>query len=106
MQLFLEAPKQHPSRVFPPDFQERLARSIDVVRELRARGVSVVRTDAASGEMPLIEINPAHAEKLKGLGRGHRMVRTQSLVVTHSLIVNECEVTWFAHTLPARKAWA
>ena len=107
MQLFIENTQPHISQVFPADFQERLARSLDVVRELRRRGVVVIRTDAASGEMPVIEITPAHAKHLAGIGHGHRMVRTEGVVVTHGLYVNGCEVVWYGHTLPGiKQVWS
>lgn len=99
-QLYTEAAKPHISQVFPADFQERLVRSLDVVRLLRSRDVQVVRTDPAAADRPVIEINPAHAEQLNGIGHGHRMVRSADMVITHGLIVNGCEVVWFAGTVP------
>lgn len=91
---------QHKSNVFPADFQERITRSNEVVRELRRREISVLWTDAASGARPMIEINPTHADKLGSIGRGHRMIKCAEGVVAHSLIVNECEVTWYAGVAP------
>lgn len=100
MQLYTEAVKPFVSQVFPSDFQDRLERSLDVVRLLRARKVQVVRTDPAAADRPIIEINPAHAEQLNGIGHGHRMAREADMVVTHGLFVNGCEVVWFAGTVP------
>lgn len=103
MQLYTEAVRPHISQVFPVDFQDRLERSLDVVRVLRVRGVKVVRTDPAAADRPVIEINPAHAEKLNGLGHGHRMAREADMVVTHGLLVNGCEVRWYAGTVPLQQ---
>ena len=41
MQLYTEAVRPHISQVFPVDFQDRLERSLDVVRVLRVRGVTI-----------------------------------------------------------------
>lgn len=98
---------QHKSNVFPVDFQERIGRSNEVVRELRSRGISVLWTDAASGERPTIEINPTHAHLITAIGRGHRMVRSDAGVIAHGLIINECEVIWYAQVQPkAQRAFA
>lgn len=101
MNATFDAPQsEYKSNVFPADFQERIGRSTAVVRELRSRGIAVLCTDAASGERPTIEINPTQSHLISGLGRGHRMVRTDSGVIAHGLIINNCEVIWYAFIEP------